>query len=140
MEYRQRVSSGVAVAAAAAGAASKVLIYCFVAGLIAAAAAWLWKGAHIGAGIAAGFAVGTLNSLWLVSIARRAVGLASDKAGRFVLVRYQLRFAVTAAIFFILVAWGVFSPWALVAGLSGSLVATIIAMIRMARKEASKDA
>lgn len=138
MEYRPAVSSGAVVAAA--GAASKVLLYCLVAGLIASSATWIWKGAHAGAGVGAGFAVGTLNSLWLVSIARRAVGLASEKAGRFVLVRYQLRFAVTAAIFFILVAWGVFSPWALVAGLSGSLVATIIAMIRMARKEASKDA
>ncbi|MEK6759031.1 MAG: ATP synthase subunit I [Deltaproteobacteria bacterium] len=138
MEYRPAVSSGAAVAAA--GAASKVLLYCLVAGLFAASLAWIWKGAHAGAGIAAGFAVGTLNSLWLVSIARRAVGLTSEKAGRFVLVRYQLRFAVTAVIFFILVAWGVFSPWALVAGLSGSLVATITAMIRMARKEASKDA
>lgn len=138
MEYKPAVSSG--VEAAASGAASKVLLYCLVAGIIAVAASWMWKGANAGAGVGVGFAVGAFNSLWLVSIARRAVGLAPEKAGRFVLVRYQMRFAVTAAVFFILVAWGVFSPWALVAGLSGSLVATIAAMIRMARKEASKDA
>ncbi|MBI1910718.1 MAG: ATP synthase subunit I [Deltaproteobacteria bacterium] len=108
-------------------------------GAIGAAALFFFK-KPFAAGFAAGYIIGVANALWMLRIARKGVGMKPDKAGRFVTLNYHARFLITAAIFAILISSKIFSPWPLVAGLTGSIFTTIIVMIAAAREEASQNA
>lgn len=88
-------------------------------------------------GFAAGFATGALNIFWLLKIARRGVKMRPEKAGRFVMTAYPLRFAIIAALFALFIVKGNISPWPLVAGFAGSIAVTVCTMIYFAREEAS---
>lgn len=88
-------------------------------------------------GFAAGFAIGALNTHWLLRIARRGVKMAPEKAGRFVALAYPARFALVAALFALLIIKGALSPWPLVAGFGLSVLTAVCTMVYFAREEAS---
>lgn len=95
--------------------------------------AWLEK--SMTAGFAAGYIIGFANVIWLVRIVGRGMGLAAEKAVRFVLSRYYLRFAATIVIVAVLALKEVFSALPLIAGLASSFFITVITMIFVLRKE-----
>ena len=88
-------------------------------------------------GFASGFLIGTVSMLWLIRIARRGMRMAPEKVERFVKAAYHLRFAAVAALFAVLIAKGILSPWPLVAGLTGSIATTVGTMIYLAKEEAA---
>lgn len=88
-------------------------------------------------GFIAGFAIGALNIFWLLRIARRGVKMAPEKAGRFVMMAYPVRFALIAALFALFIVKGSISPWPLVAGFAVAIAITVCTMIYFAREEAS---
>lgn len=88
-------------------------------------------------GFAAGFLIGSISMLWLIRIARRGMSMDPEKVERFVKAAYHLRFAAVAALFAVLIAKGILSPWPLVAGLTGSIATTVCTMIYLAKEEHS---
>ncbi len=88
-------------------------------------------------GFASGFLIGSVSMLWLIRIARRGMRMDPEKVERFVKAAYHLRFAAVAALFAVLIAKGILSPWPLVAGLTGSIATTVCTMIYLAKEEAA---
>jgi len=88
-------------------------------------------------GFASGFLIGAISMLWLIRIARRGMRMPPEKVERFVKAAYHLRFAAVAALFAVLIAKGILSPWPLVAGLTGSIATTVGTMIYLAKEEAA---
>lgn len=116
------------------GASLKIGLISLLAGLIGVVTtAWLEK--PMTAGFAAGYIIGFANVIWLVRIVGRGMGLAAEKAVRFVLSRYYLRFAATIVIVAVLALKEVFSALPLIAGLASSFFITVITMIFVLRKE-----
>lgn len=125
------------IGALTAAISSRVLLANGAACAVLSGLALVFIGKGTVPGLATGFLIGAASVYWLVRIARRGVSMSPEKAGRFVAVAYQLRFAVVAAAFAILISKGIFSPWPLVAGLTGSIVTTVCTMIYLAKEEAS---
>ena len=116
------------------GASLRIGLLSLLAGLIGVIiTAWLEK--PMTAGFAAGYIIGFVNVLWLVRIVGRGMGLAAEKAIRFVLSRYYLRFVATAVIVAVLALKEVFSALPLIAGLASSFFITVLTMILVLRKE-----
>ncbi|MFQ5427572.1 MAG: ATP synthase subunit I [Thermodesulfobacteriota bacterium] len=87
-------------------------------------------------GFSAGYLLGFVNLLWLFRIVRKALAMNPEKAMRFVSTRYYLRFAITAAIIFILVSRGVLSnPWPPLAGIALSVIVATASLIFIAKEE-----
>lgn len=86
-------------------------------------------------GFAAGYLIGFVNVIWLVSIVDRGMRLSGEKAVRFVLGRYYARFAATAIIVVALALKEVFSVLPLITGLASSFFITVLTMIFALRKE-----
>jgi len=116
------------------GASLRIGLLSLLAGLIGAMlTAWLER--SMTAGFAAGYLIGFANVIWLVRIVGRGMGLPADKAVRFVLSRYYLRFAATLIIVAALALKEVFSALPLIAGLASSFFITVLTMILVLRKE-----
>ena len=106
------------------------------AALVAGTGVALLKGGPVAVAYAVGFALGAVNLLWLFRIVTRGMGLPPEKVSRFVTVRYYLRFAVTAFVFFALITREIVEPVPLLVGLTASVAVTMAALIYAARKEA----
>lgn len=118
----------------AAKAAYKVLFLNLLGMALFSAALFFLKQSAL-AGFIAGFSIGLINALWMLRIARKGIRMHPEKAGSFVTRSYFLRFAAVALVFSALIAKGVLSPWPLLAGFTGSIIMTVIAMILAAREE-----
>ncbi len=87
-------------------------------------------------GFSAGYILGFINLLWLFRIVKKALVMSPEKAMRFVSTRYYARFAITAAIIFILVSRGILStPWPPLAGIALSVFASTGSLIFIAKEE-----
>lgn len=84
---------------------------------------------------ATGFTFGVLNLYWLLRIANKGIQMGAEKAMRFVSISYYIRFAITALVFGVLITKADMSPWALLAGLAGSITTTLLVMIFVAKEE-----
>jgi hypothetical protein len=115
---------------------ARVALVNAAAGIIGLGAS-VMAGPGVAKGFAAGYAIGLVNLLWLLRIATRGLTMTPERAGRYVAVRYYIRFILTAGIFIILIKNGILSPWPPVAGLSASIFATIGALVISAREESS---
>lgn len=124
------------IEAVASAAAKRLKAASLVVGIAGTSALAFW-GSAVSMGFAAGMCLGAFNSFWLIRIAKKGIALPAEKAGRFVAARYHIRFLATAGIMSALIAKGLFSPWPLVAGLTASIITTIVVMIISARQEAS---
>lgn len=86
---------------------------------------------------ASGYILGAVNIFWLFRIAGRGLKVPKEKVARFVAIRYYLRFIITALVFMALITKVGMSPVPLLAGLTASVLTTIVVMILVAKKEAS---
>ncbi len=121
------------------GASLKIGLFSLLAGLVGALiTAWLER--PMTAGFAVGYIIGFANVIWLVRIVGKGMGLPAEKAARFVLSRYYLRFAATVVIVAALALKEVFSALPLIAGLASSFFITVLAMILVLRKEFFENA
>ena len=88
------------------------------------------------AGFTAGYLLGFINLLWLFRIVKKALAMNPEKAMRFVSTRYYLRFAITAAIIFLLISRGMLSsPWPPLAGIALSVFVATASLIFIAKEE-----
>lgn len=86
-------------------------------------------------GFAAGTLLGLLNQRMCLRNIGRSFTLAPDKAMRFVMVQYYLRFIFVVATLGTLIAIGGVNPWGLIIGFSLVLLSTIVAVYNIARTE-----
>jgi len=87
-------------------------------------------------GFLAGYMLGFLNLLWLFRIVRQGLAMTPERAMGFVAKRYYARFAITAAIIYLLISRGLLSaPWPPLAGIVISVLASIGSLIFIAKEE-----
>jgi len=84
----------------------------------------------------AGYMLGFLNLLSLFRIVRQGLSRPPEKAIGFVARRYYARFAITAAVIYLLISRGLLSaPWPPLIGIITSLLASIGSLVFIAKEE-----
>ncbi len=86
-----------------------------------------------------GFALGAGNIYWLLRISRKATRMKADKGHRYAAFNYYIRFTLTIVVFAVVIIYGIFSPWASLAGFVASTMTTMFMMVILG-KEGIKDA
>jgi len=87
-------------------------------------------------GFFAGYMLGFFNLLWLFRIVRQGLAMRPERAMGFVARRYYARFAITAAVIYLLISRGMLSaPWPPLAGIVISVLASIGSLIFIAKEE-----
>jgi len=87
-------------------------------------------------GFLVGYMLGFLNLLWLFRIVRQSIAMTPEKATGFVARRYYARFAITAAVIYLLISRGFLSaPWPPLAGIALSVLTSTGSLIFIAKEE-----
>ncbi len=115
-------------------AARKIMPVNAVFALTGAAACMVFATQMLTGLIIAGLAIGLLNQHYSLKVVRRCFVLDPDKAKRYVMVRYYLRFLVTIAAMAAVIALNIISPWGMLAGFSLILLTTAGALYFIARE------
>lgn len=100
----------------------------------------LLLGSRLATGFAVGWMIAAVNMTWLLRIVGRCLELTPEKAATSGARTYYMRFAATAIVFAIVVAWELIDPLPLLAGFTCSLFLIIGIMIAAAREEFRQDA
>jgi len=113
----------------------KVGLINFMAGSALTAGAAV-AGKSYAAGFAAGYFIGFLNLLWLLSIVRKSAGMNTEKVIKYFALRYYARFLITAGLIVFLVSRKFFAkPWTPVMGITVSIFIAVGALIILAKEE-----
>lgn len=128
-----------AAASQAAGIAYKVAVFNLLA-LAAGVLACVIIKSSIAPGFAFGYILGLINIFFMLRMAHKGIGMKPEKAGRYVIGGYYIRFTVTSLLLAVLIAKGIIGPWPPILGLTGSVITTVGVMIGVmlgvAREEA----
>ena len=108
--------------------------------VLASAIGFFYFAPDVGLGVAAGGFIVTINFHLLAKTLRKAFTPPHIASIKGVLIKYYIRFVVTAIIIYVLMVWEIVNPFGLIAGLSVVVASMMFATLNEVRQLLCKEA